>query len=303
MNVTPQTPQCDSTDGERATQTPPARHGSGLVASICALCGFTLRQILGQRKLALALAILLCPTVVVVLVRGFGHGRATRETWEMYHFLMQFVLLMLLMPLIAMLYGTAVIGAEVEQRTLAYLTTRRLHRGSLLLVRFSVTWFVVSALYALAMLALHASVTLNAPEAFIRDTHTPWAPARDLCVYLVLAPAGAAAFLAVFTLISLLSSRPLIVATIYVAVFELVLGNLPAPVQRLSINHPLRQFLAEHIPGGREFYKVPAALVTKLFPAGESGLWTLLGITALFLSGAGLLITFRELVPARSGRE
>jgi ABC-2 type transport system permease protein len=274
-----------------------------VVASLFALCGFTLRQILGQRKLWLAIAILLFPAAVVVLVRSVGGEHATRDVWEMYHVLMQFVLLMLLMPLVALLYGTALIGAEVEQRTLAYLTTRRLHRGSVLLIRFAATWLVLSALFALAMLALHACVTLHAAVNAVPGTRTAWEPAHDLGFYLALAPAGAAAFLAVFTTISLLASRPLIVSAIYVAVFELVLGNLPAPVRRLSISHPLRQFLAAHIPGGRELYQLPAPIVAEIYPAGHTGIWTLLAVTAVLLAAALALMTFRELVPARVSRD
>jgi len=282
--------------------TPIIRAGGG-VASTFALCGFTLRQILGQRKLWLTIAILLFPAAVVVLVRSVGGGRATRDVWEMYHVLMQFVLLMLLMPLVALSYGTALIGAEVEQRTLAYLTTRRLRRGSVLLIRFAATWLVLSALFALAMLALHICVTLHVGVGAVPGTRIVWEPTRDLGFYLALAPAGAGAFLAVFTAISLLFSRPLIVSAIYLAVSELVLGNLPAPVRRLSVSHPLRHFLAEHIPGGRQLYQLPAPILADIYPAGETGLWSLLAITVVLLAAALILMTFRELVPARVSRD
>ena len=90
-----------------------------------ALFCFTIRQFFGQRKLWLAAAMLLFPAVVVVLVRSVGGGHGAEHRWEMYHVLVQFVLIMLLMPLVCLLYGTALVGAEIEQRTLVYLTTRR----------------------------------------------------------------------------------------------------------------------------------------------------------------------------------
>ncbi len=196
-----------------------------------ALFGFTIRQILGQRKLWLAAAILLFPAAVVVLVRSVGGGQALRHLWGMYQVLMQFVLVMALMPLVCLLYGAGLVGAEVEQRTLVYLTTRRLRRASVLLVRFAATWIVLTVLFALAMLALHYCVTAGFETTITSARGRAWQPWRDLCCYLAISPAGTAGFLAVFTTISLIFPRPLIASVIYVAIFELLLGNLPVPVR------------------------------------------------------------------------
>ncbi len=195
-----------------------------------ALFFFTIRQIFGQRKLWLTAAMLLFPAAVVLLVRGTGGAHQARHQWEMYHVLMQFVMITGLMPLVCLLYGTALIGAEVEQRTLVYLTTRRLRRATVLLVRFVATWLALSALFAAAMLALHLCVTLRpAVEPEWRPMQA-WQPWNDFRVYVAIAPAGAAGFLAVFTTIGLIFGRPLIVSVIYTVLFELVLGNLPLPI-------------------------------------------------------------------------
>jgi ABC-2 type transport system permease protein len=268
-----------------------------------ALFGFTLRQILGQRKLWLAAAILLFPTAVVVLARSVGGERSVGHLWEMYHVLMQFVLIMLLMPLVCLLYGTALIGAEVEHRTLVCLITRRLRRANVLLVRFVATWVALTALFALAMLALHLGVTLHAGIATILGTRTAWQPWHDLRGYLAIAPAGAAGFLAVFTTISLVFSRPLIISVIYVVIFELVLGNLPLPARRLSISHPLRQTMVQRIPGVRRLYELPVEVGDLVYPAGQTGTWTLLAAVAVLLAVACALMTVRELVPARVSRD
>jgi ABC-2 type transport system permease protein len=268
-----------------------------------ALFCFTLRQFFGQRKLWLAAAILLFPAAVVVLVRSVGGGHAGHHRWEMYHVLMQFVLLMLLMPLVSLLYGTALIGAEIEQRTLVYLTTRRLRRATVLLVRFAATWLALSVLFALAMLALHLCVPLNATPAVIRGAAAAWQPGHDLRVYLAIAPAGAAGFLAIFTTISLTFSRPLVVSVMYVIVFEVVLGKLPVPVRRLSLSHPLRQTMAQQLPEVRRLYDLPNEIADLIYPAGQTGTWSMIVIVAALLVAACALMTARELVPARVSRD
>ena len=170
----------------------------------------------------------------------------------------------------------------------------------MLLVRFAATWLALTALFALALLALHICVTLNAAPATVHRTNIAWQPWHDLRVYLAITPAGAAGFLAVFTTISLAFSRPLIVSVIYVVVFEVVLGNLPVPLRRLSISHPLRQTLVQQIPGVRRLYELPAEFADLVYPAGQTGTWSMIVIVAALLATACVLMTIRELVPGAS---
>jgi ABC-2 type transport system permease protein len=268
-----------------------------------ALFWFTIRQILGQRKLWLSVAALLFPAAIAVLVRSVGGDHAARHAWEMYHVLMQRVLITVLVPLVCLLYGTALIGAEVEQRTLAYLTTRRLHRATVLLVRFAATWSALTVLFALALLALHLGVTWRSPLSMVGDAGATWAPGTDLRAYLAIAPAGAAGYLAVFTTVSLAFRRPLIVAVVYFVLFELVLGNLPVPIQRLSISHALRQTMVTRMPAVRRLYELPPELSEIIYPPGQTGTDALLIVVALLLLASSVLMTCRELVPARISRD
>jgi ABC-2 type transport system permease protein len=268
-----------------------------------ALFAFTVRQILGQRKLWLTAVILLFPAAIVVLVRSFGGEPRGGDLWDMYHVLMQFLLIMLLIPLVCLLYGTALVGAEIEQRTLVYLTTRRLHRATVLLVRFAATWVTLSVLFALAILALHVCVTLRAAVGTLPHTQIAWQPWHDLRAYLAVAPAGAAGFLALFTTISLVFRRPLIFSVLYVVVFELVVGNLPLLARRLSIGHLLRQTLVQQNPVLRRLYELPDFIADLVYPPGQTGTSMLLTLVAVLLLVSGLLMTVRELTPARVGRD
>ena len=86
-------------------------------------------------------------------------------------------------------------------------------------------------------------------------------------------------------------------------VFEVVLGNLPAPVRRLSISHPLRQTMARQIPGVVRLYELPTDFADLVYPAGQTGTWSMIVIVAVLLVTACVLMTIRELVPARISRD
>jgi ABC-2 type transport system permease protein len=267
-----------------------------------ALFNFTIRQMLTQRKLWLTVAMLLFPAAVAVVVRSVGGAANALHAWQMYNILMQFVLIVPLMPLVTVLYGTALIGGEVEQRTLVYLTTRRLHRATVLLVRFAATWLVLSALFALAMLALHLAVTFRATVGTVPSLG-PWQPWQDVREYLLIAPAGAAGFLAMFTAISFVFSRALMASVLYVVLFELTLGNLPVLARRLCIGHLLRETMVQKIPGVSRLYELRPEIADLVYPPGQTGTWTLLIVVAALLVMASVLMSVRELVPARVSRD
>lgn len=270
---------------------------------MAALFTFSIRQILGQQKLWLAAMILLFPSIVVVLMRSVGGGPRHGHLWEIYHVMMQFLLIMLMMPLTCILYGTSLIGAEVEQRTLVYLTTRRLRRATVLLVRFAATWLTLSGLAMLAIFVLHLCVTFGMTNAKNSFTSEAWEPWRDLRAYLAIAPAGIAGFLAVFATISLIFGRPLIVSVIYFVLFELIIGNLPVQARIASISHLLRKTLIQQIPEIQRLFKLQVDINRIVYPPDETGNWMLLVLVGLLLAAASVLVTSRELVPARVSRD
>jgi ABC-type transport system involved in multi-copper enzyme maturation permease subunit len=276
-----------------------------------ALFRFTLRQVVWQRKFWLTALVLAMPVALVLLVRAvvftrtgqftLHPGLGPKQVWELYHGSMFFLLLMALLPLVCMLYGTALVGAEVENRTFVYLAIRRLSRARVLLVRIVAAWSVLCVLLALAMLVLHATVTLG----LHLPAETTWQPQSDLRAYLAVIPLGVAGFLAMFTLVSLLFSRPLIASVIYFGAFELFLGNAPAPARRVSISHPLKLSLVSDIPGLRQLATIntPEAIASALYPAGASGTVALLITIGVLLAAAMLIISWRELAPTKVSRD
>jgi ABC-2 type transport system permease protein len=270
--------------------------------TILTLFAFTIRQTLGQRKLWLAAALLALPSAIVMLVRVIGGTQAPEHRWEMYHELMR-MMIMILVPLVCMLYGTALIGAEIEQRTFVYLVTRRLHRATVLLVRYAATWLVLTTLCELALLAAHFCLTAGSGAIPMPGSGDAWQPWPDLLCYALVVIAAVAGYLAVFTAISLIFTRSLIVSVVYFVLLEMMLGNAPLGASALSLNHHLQKTIMHGIPATRSLRPGSEEMLDQLFPPGESGTQTVLLTVVVLLALGGTLVTLREMTPARVGRD
>lgn len=277
------------------------------IGAIAALFFFTIRQMLRDAKFWAVAAVLLLPCALILTIRYFAPPiKSVEPLWEFYHSAVQFMFLMGLLPLACMIYGTGLIGAEAESRTIGYLITRRLRRRTVLLTKFIATALVLAMLGDAALAALHAlTVTghdwpsLAAKSGALAD----WNPMHDLTVYLGVTALGVVGFLAVFTLIGLLSAKPLALSVFYLVVFELVISNLPVGARAYSLIHQLRVTAAGAIPRLTKLFQLPDELTKRLYPAGGSGVPAALMIVGAALLIAFVLVTIRELTPAKVARD
>lgn len=273
---------------------------------IAALFLFTIRQTLLSRKIWLTVLLLAAPCALLLVIRNFGPPiDKARTLWEMYEVLTQFLFLMGLVPLVCMLHGTALVGADVEAGTIVYLITRRMHRATVLLVKFIATALVLAVLCDLAMIVLHICALggRDMPSILAHSSFADWSPSSELTYYLLVIPSAVLGFLAVFSLIGLLTARPLAVSVFYLVTVELVLSNLPIRARAYSLMHQLRVTMAGLIPSVSQLYELPRELREELYPQGATALPELFGIALVALVLSAVLITLRELVPAKVSRE
>jgi hypothetical protein len=273
---------------------------------ILALFTFTMRQTLVNRRIWLTVLLLSAPCALILVIRGVAPPvERVKELWEMYHVSSHFLLISLLVPLVCMVHGTALIGAEVEARTIAYLTTRRMRRGTLMLVKFAGTALVLAVLCDLALVAFHLcglagrDLTSLAPWSAVPD----WQPTRDLGHYLLVIPVEVVSFLAIFNFVALIFARPLAISAFYLITMELVISNIPAKVAKYSLLYHLRMLIGAEMPRVLRLQELPPDLHEKMYPQGVSMLPQLLGIILVALVLSGLLVTFRELVPTKVARD
>ncbi len=272
---------------------------------IAALFLFTIRQTLLSRKIWLTLLLLAAPSALLLLIRSFAPPLEHAQVlWEMYHILAQFFLIMGLVPLVCMVHGVALIGAEVEAKTMVYLITRRMRRATVLVVKFAATALALAVLCDVAMVGVHLCAVGGRDLSILAQSdYRHWSPTGDLFCYLQVIPLAVLGFLAIFSLFGLLTARPLSLSVTYLVAFELILSNLPIRARVYTLLHQVRAIMAGPMPRVPDLYDIPPDLRLELYAQHATAWPELLGIVLVALVLSCILITVRELLPAKVSRE
>jgi ABC-2 type transport system permease protein len=126
--------------------------------------------------------------------------------------------------LAAAVFATSIIAQEVEQKTIVYLFTRPIPRFLILVGKFLACWTTIFLIGVIGVL-------ITGLIGFGGEAFTLGFVWREILVCLL----GALAYLALFTFISLLFNRALIICILYAFGVELFLPNLPGDGYQLSI--------------------------------------------------------------------
>jgi ABC-2 type transport system permease protein len=181
------------------------------------VAGLTIRATLGRRR-ALLFAVPAVILIVLTLVL-----RATRPAGAPWpdHVLGDFGFSVLL-PLTALIIGTGVLGAEIDDGSAIHLLATPVPRSAVV-----VTKFLVAAVATMLFAAVPELVAgLLAPHS------------GKLAVALFAgALVGSVIYTAVFLMASVLTSRAIAIGLLYVLIWEALLGNIVGGARILSIAH------------------------------------------------------------------
>jgi ABC-2 type transport system permease protein len=183
-----------------------------------ALLGITARALLNRRRtllLALLGVLLVVSTVIYRLSNPDGSG-----SLEVMRELLADFGLGVLLPLVAVIVGTAVLGSELDDGTIVYLLAKPVPRWRIILVKLAVAWIVVELLVVPAILVA-GLIGHDDPGLAL--------------AYAAAATVGALEYTALFLALSLVTSRALIIGLAYVMVWEGVVAALFAGTRILSV--------------------------------------------------------------------
>jgi len=183
----------------------------------------TARQILGRRRTILLVLLAAIPVLLALLFRLAGpDSPRALEAFTQSVFVAMVVTLLL--PLVALVFGTAAFGTEIEDGTVVYLLAKPVRRRTVVLAK----WLVA----AVASLALTAAATLLAGLLGLSGRPNGL---ETTIGYTVAVAAGAVIYAAVFVALSLVTGRALIAGLLYVLVWEGALADLFSGIRFLSI--------------------------------------------------------------------
>ena len=224
-----------------------------------ALLAITARALLNRRR-TLLLALLGVLLVLVTVLYRLGNPSDT-ESLEVTRRLLGDFGLGVLLPLVAVIVGTAAIGSEVDDGTIVYLLAKPVPRWRIVLVKLSVAWVVVVLLVVPAMVVA-GLIGHDDPGLAV--------------AYAVAAIAGALEYTAIFLGLSLVTSRALIIGLAYVMIWEGVVAGLFAGTRILSVRqHALA--IAEAVGG-------ESAVQAELAPGIAAGAAIAVTLVAVWLA-------------------
>ncbi len=183
---------------------------NGIVASI------TLRGVFGRRR-AFIFAI---PPLILILVTLLLKGaRPPGAPWPA-RILGDFGFSVIL-PLTALIIGTSVLGAEIDDGSIVHLLATPVRRSSVILTKFTVATALTMAFVAIPELVAGLIATGGATKLAVG--------------LFVGALVGSVIYNAVFVMLSVLTTRAIAVGLLYVLIWEVVLGNFVSGARLLSV--------------------------------------------------------------------
>jgi ABC-2 type transport system permease protein len=174
----------------------------------------TARGLFGRRRALLLLPLPLLLIGLAAICRAYG---VTPDMWG------QAVIvglgLVVVLPVVALIVGTGVLGSEIDDGTIVHILTKPLPRRDIILAKYAVAAAVTAVVSAVPLFVtgvLAGSAKLGAALA-------------------IAAVVGALAYSALFLLFSLVSRRPVLVGLVYILVWEGLLGNFVSGTKNLAI--------------------------------------------------------------------
>ena len=226
------------------------------------LAGITLRGLLNRRR-TLWLALLGVLLVGVSVLYRLADQRGDEAVAFTAQLLANFGVAVLL-PLVAVIVGTAALGSEIEDGTIIYLLARPVARSLIVAAKLIVCWLVVAAMVAIPIVV--AGLVAG--------------PTRLGLAYAVASIAGALEYTTVFIALSLITSRALVIGLAYVIVWEGVVGSLFAGTRPFSVRQHVLA-IAERL-GGDGAVGAELELAVAIAMAGAvTALGTLLAVRRL----------------------
>ncbi|MBA2702026.1 MAG: ABC transporter permease [Chloroflexi bacterium] len=184
---------------------------------MAAIVGLTLRGLLGRRRMLLMLLLAGLPVLVGLLIR-LGGGREDASG------ILDTLGIRTVLPLIALVVGTAAIGSEIEDGTLVYLLIKPIPRWRTALAKLAV--------------AVGLTLVLAIPPLLVTGLLTAGTGGdgpRLTFGFALAAMAGGAAYAVAFTALGSLTSRALVVGLAYTLLWEGVLAGLLEGTRFLSV--------------------------------------------------------------------
>jgi ABC-2 type transport system permease protein len=222
--------------------------------AMAAIATVTARALVGRRRSLLMLLLAGAPVLLALLLRL--SGRPTRESALVLA--LEGLLVATVLPLVALVFGTAALGSELDDGTAVHVLTKPIPRWSIVVPKLIVAGGLTAVLLVASTLVTGA--LLGGGTA--RGTQITIAFAIAIAI-------GSFVYTAIFLALSAATSRGLIIGLAYSLLWEGVLAGALPGTQLLSVHEYVRGMVAAIGPpnivtsvvGGQGFVAAIVALI------------------------------------------
>lgn len=199
----------------------------------------TFRQLFTRRRFIASALFALIPLLIVLVFKATNHPydpTGAKFLNTTYQGLVSFVLL----PLSAVVFGTAAFGAEIDDGTIVYLLVKALPRWQLVLSKYAVAVLATTVMMVIAIVLPWLALGM------------PSDATRTVEAYAAAIALGAALYSAIFVTMGMMSRRALVMGLLYVVVLEIALSPNVQGLKSFSVREFVTTVvgkLAEGAPG------------------------------------------------------
>jgi len=185
------------------------------MSAIAPIVEVTFRGLLGRRRIFLLVLLAALPVLIGLLIRIAG-GRPDADR------VLDTLVVRFVMPLVALIVGTTVIGSEIDDGTAVFLMVKPIARWRIVLAKTVVAAGLTAVLIVPAVVI--ASIVLSRPDL-----------ATTLEAFTVACFFGGTAYAIAFLALSAFTSRAFLIGLAYVLIWEGVLASILEGTKFLSI--------------------------------------------------------------------
>jgi ABC-2 type transport system permease protein len=180
------------------------------------VASITLRATMGRRR---ALVFALPPLILVLVTALLKAANPERADWP--SLILGGFGLAVVLPLTALIIGTSVLGAEIDDGSVVHLLATPVPRSTVIFSKFAV--------------ATGLTIVFAAVPEFLAGLIATGGPSRLATGLFAGAVAASVIYNAVFVMISVLTTRAIAVGLLYLLVWESLLSNVVSGVRVLSV--------------------------------------------------------------------
>lgn len=181
------------------------------------IMSITLRGLFGRRRFLLLLPLPLLVIGLAVLCRALNPDQPATD-WGAP--VLQGLGLNVVMPLMALIIGTGVLGAEIDDGTITHILAKPLPRSQIIISKLVV---------AVLVTAVTVAPALGIAGLITGDSSVGVGIAVGACV-------GSLAYSGLFVALSLVTKRPVLLGLLYLLIWEGILTNVLQGTRNLSIS-------------------------------------------------------------------